>query len=132
VQTELALVLLVFVVAVVLLAIGLCLAVVRRVGRARRAIRQLTGRIEDGQPSLGQRLADERVRMAAAVEASVALREHLDQVDATMAVTAQHLRDGRGSIDEAIRERLVPLARWFARVVAISRLWRMQREMWRG
>jgi glutathione S-transferase len=63
---------------------------------------------------------------------SAVFAERLQRADAAMAATAERLREGRGSVDEAIRERLVPLVRWIGRVVAIARLWRMQREMWRG
>jgi hypothetical protein len=125
-------VLLVLVVALALLASGLCWAAIRRIGRARRAAQRLAGRLEEGRPGMTQRLIDGRARAIGAVAATVALGERLSQSDAAMAATSLRLRDGRGSIDEATRERLLPLARWFSRVVAISRLWRMQREMWQG
>ena len=130
VQTDLALVLMVLVAAFALAAGLFCWAAQRRVGRVRHTVRQLVDRVEQGNAETG--LAAMRARAAGAVEASVVLRERLDRADTAMVATSQRLREGRGSIDEATRERLVPLARWFSRVVAIGRLWRMQREMWRG
>ncbi len=131
-QTDLALVLLVLVVAFALAAVVLCWVALGRVGAVRRPVRQLADRLEQGHDADRRRIAGLRTGTAAAVEASVALLERLDRADAAMIAASQRLRDGRGSIDEATRERLLPLAQWFSRVVAIARLWRMQREMWRG
>ena len=122
----------VLVVAFALATVIVCWAALRRVGSVRHAVRRLAERVEQGHAADRERLADLRARTAAAVEASVALRERLDRADAAMVATSQRLREGRGSIDEATQERLLPLVRWLTRVVAIGRLWRMQREMWRG
>ncbi len=132
VQTDLVLVLMVFVAAFAVVVSVLCWATLRRVGTVRQPVRQLADRMEQGHVADRERLARLRVQTAAAVEAAVALRERLDRADAAMVAMSLRLREGRGSIDEATQERLLPLARWFSRVVAIGRLWRMQREMWRG
>jgi glutathione S-transferase len=132
VQTDLALVLLGLVAAFALVTIGLCWVAVRQVDRTRRVVSKLTDRVDDGRPALAQRLADANTQATRMATESARLGERLEHADAAMAATAERLREGRGSVDEAIRERLVPLARWVGRVVAIARLWRMQREMWRG
>ena len=131
-QTDLALVLLVLVVAFALLASGLCWVAVRRIDRTRREVRRLTGRVDRGRPTAAKRLTDARDRTSRMAGASTILRERLDHADAAMAATSERLREGRGSIDEAVRERLLPLARWIGRMVVIARLWKLQREMWRG
>ena len=129
-QTDLALLLMVLVVAFALATVIVCWAAARRVGRIGGSVQRLNGVIEDGRTV--QRIADARTGAARAVAGSVALGQRLDRADAAMAATSDRLHTGRDSIDEATRERLLPLAQWAARVVAIGRLWRMQREMWRG
>ena len=131
-QTDLALVLLVLVVAFALVAGGLCWAAIRWANRTRRMVRRQTERLDQGRPAAAQRLADAKARASRMAIESNALGERLDRADAAIAAMSEQLRERRGSVDEAIRERLIPLARWFSRVVAIARLWRMQREMWRG
>jgi hypothetical protein len=132
VQTDLALVLLVLVVAFALLASGLCWVAVRRVDRTRGEVRRLTGRVDDGRPIAARRLTDAKDQASRMAGASTILAGRLDSADAAMAALSGRLRDGRGSIDEAVQERLLPLARWIGRMVVIARLWKLQREMWRG